>query len=394
VPDRKRLTLEGFKQATSDKEATNSDQVEAVIPKGLTVEVKAVEGDDLVREFIASTGAVDRDGDTIDPAGWELQNFNKAGVFLWAHSRELPPIGDPFATFAEGNALKTRVRFAPPDMPHPLDSPRGGEGFAHSIMRMYDERLLKAVSVGFLPIEWTFNEERGGFMPMDFKRQELIEVSAVPVPSNPEALAIARSKGINLDPILAWAETVRDASGLWVPEDGIKSLLDQAAGEKTISVPKAEPAAEVGDGIVWDGEPITLDAPVSITIAGEARAEDIMKAIAEKAKCPPPAPAAAYAASVKAAEDAESEIISAIESAVDALSARKSSGLVSADNADRLSAAMVKAAELLGPLVEVPDDTTPEPAPSGLGMSRAEVKALAEKTADELARKHTGRWPD
>jgi hypothetical protein len=354
VPDRKRLTLEGFKQATSDKEATNSDQVEAVIPKGLTVEVKAVEGDDLVREFIASTGAVDRDGDTIDPAGWELQNFNKAGVFLWAHSRELPPIGDPFATFAEGNALKTRVRFAPPDMPHPLDSPRGGEGFAHSIMRMYDERLLKAVSVGFLPIEWTFNEERGGFMPMDFKRQELIEVSAVPVPSNPEALAIARSKGINLDPILAWAETVRDASGLWVPEDGIKSLLDQAAGQKMISAPKAEPA----------------DDPAADTHA------------------------AAYATAVKAAEDAESEIIGAIESAVDALSARKSSGLVSADNADRLSAAMVKAAELLGPLVEVPDDTTPEPAPSGLGMSRAEVKALAEKTADELARKHTGRWPD
>jgi hypothetical protein len=72
---------------------------------------------------------------------------------------------------------------------------------------------------------------------MDFKRQVLLEVSAVPVPSNPNALHQARGKGIDIGPIVAWAETVRDQSHeLWLPQhdDKVEVLLDSVAGEKMI----------------------------------------------------------------------------------------------------------------------------------------------------------------
>ena len=43
-------------------------------------------------------------------------------------------------------------------------------------------------------------------MPTNFKRQKLLEWSAVPVPSNPEGLAQARSFGIDTTPIIGWAD--------------------------------------------------------------------------------------------------------------------------------------------------------------------------------------------
>jgi len=39
-----------------------------------------------VVEAIASTAAVDRQGDTIEQSGWELKNFEENPVLLWAHN--------------------------------------------------------------------------------------------------------------------------------------------------------------------------------------------------------------------------------------------------------------------------------------------------------------------
>jgi hypothetical protein len=265
----------------------------------------------------------------------------------------MPPVGDPFATFMQGAKLMTRVRFPAADFPHPL-----GDGFGHSVMRMYDERLMKGVSVGFLPIEWTFNEERGGFMPMDFKRQELIEISAEPVISNPDALAIARSKGIDTAPIVAWAETVRDEkSGLWVQKDAIDDLLEQAKSSKLISIPsetKAEPEAQPED---------------------EPDPEDEIDA---------------YVAATKTAEIAESKIVDTIVRAIDALAARKSAGLVSAENAERLQDAVAKAHDLLGPEIEVQA--------SGTGDEESDLATLEDvkretKNALKALSPLTGRLP-
>lgn len=126
---------------------------------------------------VASTRARDRMGDTIDPAGWQLANYRRNPIVLYGHDYSSLPVGSApdVRTTAEG--LVATIRFAD----HP---------FAQQVYELYRSRMLNAVSVGFQPIRWVHNDEEGG---IDYLEQELLEISAVPVPANPEALAIARS---------------------------------------------------------------------------------------------------------------------------------------------------------------------------------------------------------
>jgi HK97 family phage prohead protease len=74
----------------------------------------------------------------------------------------------------------------------------GVSQFADRCAALIDAGLLGAVSVGFRPIEWRYMEEgRGG---VRFIQQELLEISLVPVPANPEALIEARAAAKRASP--------------------------------------------------------------------------------------------------------------------------------------------------------------------------------------------------
>lgn len=385
--DPKRVSLEEFKAVSLESVTGGKPCADGAVllAKGIASEAKAVEGDASVREFVASTGDVDRDQDTIDQAGWDLSDFSKSGVFLWAHDRSLLPIGDPVATWIENNTLRTRVKFTPADMPHQF-----GVGFGHAVGRMFDEHFLKGVSVGFIPHEWQFNESRGG-MAMDFKRQSLMEISAVPVPSNPNAIAMARAKGIDTAPILAWAETVRDAkSGLYIPRDAIASLLDQSAGEKTISIPapaaKPEPATTVPTAHAPEGAP-----------APEAKTEESPAAVV-KSPDPIPAPAVvepdpcAYDKAMAAAEVAEAGIVAAIKGAIGVIA--KAGRVLSKKNEDDLRSASDLILAVLEQVNPPDDDKAAKSAPDAAkGITAEDLAAIVTAEVDAQLSKITGRLP-
>jgi HK97 family phage prohead protease len=136
--------------------------------------------------FTISTGAVDRDMDMIDVKGWRLDNFRKNPVVLWSHRADELPIGKVVDIGRDDRRLHAAVKFLP-----------GGYGaasdLADCVYRMSTDGYLSATSVGFKPIKWDFtdDEDRGGdgwFPGIDFAEQELVELSIVCVPSNPEAL--------------------------------------------------------------------------------------------------------------------------------------------------------------------------------------------------------------
>lgn len=149
--------------------------------------------------FVISTAEVDRDGDTINADGWELGNYLKNPVVLWAHRYSEPPIARSVQITPGGGRLRSVAEFTPEDL-YP---------FGFMVYRLFSEGFLSAVSVGFSATEWSYNEGRGRGS-MDFLRQELLEYSAVPVPANASALIEARSKGIDLAPLKAWAEQILD----------------------------------------------------------------------------------------------------------------------------------------------------------------------------------------
>ena len=159
------------------------------------ISVKQV-GDNTLR-FIISNGSLDRDRDTIASDGWELANYRKNPVVLWAHSHSSPPIGKANAILIEDDALIAEAEFTGPDL----------NAFGDMIFKLYQGGFMRAVSVGFMPLEWVWVDEQGGFR---FEKQELLEFSAVPVPANPEALLVARSSGIDTSAMKAWAEKLLD----------------------------------------------------------------------------------------------------------------------------------------------------------------------------------------
>lgn len=172
------------------------------VHKQFTGTVKAFDEAARTAKFVISTGSVDRDNDTINPAGWNLAAFKSNPVVLWAHNASLPPIGKAIDIGTRGAGRNKRLvataQFATATQ-HEL---------ADTVFQLIVGGFLNATSVGFQPTEAEWNDERGG---VDFLKQDLHEFSIVPVPANPDAvMTAAKEAGIDIKPIIKWAEYTLD----------------------------------------------------------------------------------------------------------------------------------------------------------------------------------------
>lgn len=137
-------------------------------------------------EFTASTSDIDRDGEIIDAKGWDLKNFKKNPVIMYAHDYRTLPIGKASKVWiSSDNKLKNTVEFPP----------EGTYEFADIVERLVDTGYLRTESVGFIPKQWEDGD--GDKAPKrTYIKQELLEISLVPVPSNPNALRNAMDDGV------------------------------------------------------------------------------------------------------------------------------------------------------------------------------------------------------
>jgi len=129
--------------------------------------------------FRASVESEDRAGDVIKAEGWELDNYRSNPVVLWAHRHDLLPVGKSVDVWIENGALMATIEFAPTE-------------FAQQIYRLFKEGFLRGVSVGFRALKSSPRSRRNGSEHQRvtvFERQELLEISAAPVPMHPLALA-------------------------------------------------------------------------------------------------------------------------------------------------------------------------------------------------------------
>jgi hypothetical protein len=164
---------------------------DVVVLQSIVPTVRALGGaDSRLIEFVITDETIDRMSDKLSIDGWDTESFENNPVVLWAHSHYDPPVGK--AVSLDVLKKKKQVRSVAEFTPRELN-PLG-----YMVYQMYVQRFLHAVSVGFQPHEWAFVTEssdaerarRGG---IDFLKHELLEYSAVPVPANPNALAVARS---------------------------------------------------------------------------------------------------------------------------------------------------------------------------------------------------------
>jgi HK97 family phage prohead protease len=129
-------------------------------------------------DFVISTEEVDRMGDVIRVNGWQTAAFEKNPIALFSHDNSLP-IGVWKNIRVEGKKLVGTLKLAKPGTSELIDT----------IRSLIDQRILRAVSVGFQPLEAT-PRKGGGW---DFIKSALHEISVVSVPANASALAVAKA---------------------------------------------------------------------------------------------------------------------------------------------------------------------------------------------------------
>lgn len=163
------------------------------VDKLIRAETKVLdEGEGLV-EATVSTESPDRDGDVIRQKFWQIENFKKHPVLLSSHDYTdlRSQIGEWQSMDIKGEKLVGVAKYYINE---------GNEQADWGFNLATKKRA--AFSVGFMP-DWDsaseLENETGGksmFPNYEFKGQELLEVSHVIVPANPDALQ--RMKGVKL----------------------------------------------------------------------------------------------------------------------------------------------------------------------------------------------------
>jgi len=157
--------------------------------------IKQLDDQQEVFTFIATTTVTDRERDLVIAEGIQYDNFLENPVFLWAHLYREWPIGKVIDLRVKKDAVEIDVVFA---------ATAEGRKAAY----LYREGFLNAVSVGFMPLQVVEVRDDVDEVEVEVagkKRNikldkfdpkprwivtswELLEVSAVTVPANPQAL--------------------------------------------------------------------------------------------------------------------------------------------------------------------------------------------------------------
>ena len=128
---------------------------------------------------VASDESIDAMGDRVKVAGWDLKRFKKNPVLMYGHDYKNLPIGRVRNIKKEEKELTFTAEFA--ESKH---NPN-----ADYIYNQYADGFMKAFSVGFSAkeIKPRFDKEKN-IVGFDIDKAELLEISAVPIPANENAL--------------------------------------------------------------------------------------------------------------------------------------------------------------------------------------------------------------
>jgi HK97 family phage prohead protease len=173
--------------------------------------VKSIDIENRELEAVASTGEMDRDGEVILPSAFiaSIESFKANPVILACHQHRLasgssPVIGSGIPEsikIERDNDVSLHIRFATTAL---------GEEY----WQLYRDKHMRAFSIGFIPLKSENRpDQKSGKSVLTYTEIELLEISAVPVPSNRRALARAR--------------------GFFEDDTDIKSIIEESVKEIT-----------------------------------------------------------------------------------------------------------------------------------------------------------------
>ena len=130
--------------------------------------------------MIVTTGDVDRDFDRVIPDGISFTNFLKNPIMFWGHRQGDLPIATVTRLAHEPRGLRAFWRWIE------------GDEFVDRVKNAWEQGAVRAASIGFSVHESTPNKSGG----RDFTSTELLEISLVGLPANPDAVRTLKSCGL------------------------------------------------------------------------------------------------------------------------------------------------------------------------------------------------------
>lgn len=216
------------------------------------------EGEERVIEGIATTAQVDSYGDIVEPMGAE---FDLPMPLLWQHEHDKPVGHVEFAKpTKDGVPFKARI--------FSIDEPGKLKDRLDEAWQSVKLQLVRAVSIGFRPLEWTTLKD-GGYK---FEKWKWVELSLVTIPANTEATIdvvrsadrkfLGASSGMKTKSLPVVSLKNAGASASQNPNNTGKNTMDLAKQIEAAEAKRAANAARMGailKAAQEDGER-TLDA--------------------------------------------------------------------------------------------------------------------------------------
>jgi hypothetical protein len=185
---------------------------------------------------VVSSERIDRDGDVIRASGWSLDHFFDHPIVIANH--DYTNLESVIGTWEKMEVVGTKM--------HGQARFFIGKGNRQAdwAFELAKEHQL-AFSVGFIPdmskASPLHADDALGAKGMEFKGQELLEVSAVTVPSNPDALQ-RMAKRITVDPV---ADVLVEERLADMPSNSIGEEQVEAIAVKVVALLKQMAPAEV-----------------------------------------------------------------------------------------------------------------------------------------------------
>ena len=151
-------------------------------------QIRSIDEDARTVEFVASDNTVDSYGTVLPSDKWNLKRYEKNGIIGYQHQvygdygkADPDDVLGHGQAFVEDNKLIVKATFEPAEINKKADK----------IFKKIQFGSIKGVSVGFVPTKpGHWGDKKRGEDPnvYYFEGQELIEISVVNIPANPNAV--------------------------------------------------------------------------------------------------------------------------------------------------------------------------------------------------------------
>lgn len=150
--------------------------------------IRSLNEEDRTAEYIISTDCKDRTGEVVEQS-WDLENYKKNPIVLFGHNPDSAEnvLGRCLKIDVEesesGTQTVAKVKFADEGTSKTVDT----------VWSLVKQGILRTVSVGFIPHQYkTLDDDPETTV---LAENELLEFSIVPLPANPQAVALAYNDG-------------------------------------------------------------------------------------------------------------------------------------------------------------------------------------------------------